>query len=243
MTEQEIIKKALVEVGDLGENTLYEIRLPFATTSGTFTLTFVNQQTSSIGFNASPEDVLAKLEGLENIGDGNVKVWGAKRGPYLVELIGEMGSTPYPEDLFPLTGNGSSLSPTGSVTVHQIKKGEPPSLASLASESYQNNSSKPNDVLIFLYVKLDLLNVLVGRASRLVDTSENEVDHKLRQRFLNLKQMLDDVQGRIDSMENVDPGLIGQSEFSRMYMGQITKRTPNGAPYGKMVRQHDGTYR
>jgi YD repeat-containing protein len=49
---------------------------------GTFTLSFSGQTTSSIAYNASASTVQAALEGLSNIGAGNVAVvqtWGTKR--------------------------------------------------------------------------------------------------------------------------------------------------------------------
>jgi hypothetical protein len=243
MTPTEIQRKALLEVGDLGENALYELRLPLSVSAGSYPLTFAGLSTGPIAFNAAPEEVKEALEALDNIRAGNVDVWGARRGPYRIAMIGEMGETALPVEDYPFTGVGTGLTPAGAVTVTQIKKGYAPSLAAEVITSYTSRASKENQDLILLYVKLDLYNILVPRAARLVDTNENEVDRKLRQKYLNLKAERDLVQNAISAMEAGNAALTGTQENFRIYTGQIIKRTPNNASYGKMVRMPDGTYR
>lgn len=80
-------------------------------TSGTFTLTYNGQTTSSIAYNATPAAVQAALGALNTVGTANVRVWGAGAGTYNAcfynQLYNKFNS---------LTGTGSGLTMTVSTT-------------------------------------------------------------------------------------------------------------------------------
>lgn len=73
--------------------------------SGNFTLTFAGQTTANIAYNASAATVQAALEGLSNIGVGDVAVTGSAGGPWTVTFQGALGGT----DVAELTGDPGTL--------------------------------------------------------------------------------------------------------------------------------------
>ncbi len=78
--------------GNLAQNEQQKISV--AAASGTYSLNFsttmpsATETTAEIAFDASAADVQSALEGLANIGAGNVEVSGAAGGPYTVEFKG-----------------------------------------------------------------------------------------------------------------------------------------------------------
>lgn len=85
-------------------------------TGGTFVLSFVNQPTSPIPYNADAVTVQAAINALTAIGAGNVLVTGNPAGPWTVTFAGVLATTPVPTlgvDSSGLTGT----SPSAAVTV------------------------------------------------------------------------------------------------------------------------------
>ena len=75
----------------------------------TFTLTFDGETTNDIADDATAATVKTELEGLANIGAGNVDVTGNAGGPYTVEFKGTLAK----QDVSLITG----VATTGTVTV------------------------------------------------------------------------------------------------------------------------------
>ena len=73
---------------------------------GTFTLSYRGATTATIAYNAANTAVDSALEALSTIGTGNVTVTGSAGGPYTVTGLE-----------FLLTGSGTGLTPSGTVTV------------------------------------------------------------------------------------------------------------------------------
>jgi hypothetical protein len=63
-----------------------------APTGGTFTLTWDGDTTTALNHNCANTDVLAALEALADIGNGNVAVSGPVGGPFLVTFEGTLAS-------------------------------------------------------------------------------------------------------------------------------------------------------
>lgn len=80
--------------------------------SGTFTLTYDGQTTSTIAYNASNATIISALEALSNIGVGDVDVTGAAlpAGTKTVEFKGALAATNVPQ----MTSDASSLGGTSS---------------------------------------------------------------------------------------------------------------------------------
>lgn len=104
----------------LNQNEEQQITVSNAT-GGTFTLTFDDQTTAPIAYNATAAQVKAALEALWVIGDDDISVTGNAGGPWIVEFVGDMGNANQPT----MTANGSGLqgnNPTVTVTVLQEGK-------------------------------------------------------------------------------------------------------------------------
>ena len=76
-------------------NEVQRITLPEGSDGGTFSLSFTDRtgvadSTGAISFDASASDVESALEGLSNIGAGNVDVSGSDGGPWEVEFTGTL---------------------------------------------------------------------------------------------------------------------------------------------------------
>lgn len=85
------------------------VSLPALTTGGTFTLSYGAQVTPALAWDAAAATIQAALEGLSTIQPGDVLVVGQEGGPWIITF-----NTAAPTAL---TGVGTSLVPTGSVTV------------------------------------------------------------------------------------------------------------------------------
>lgn len=91
-----------------------------APTGGTFTLSFVNQPTTGIPWNADAPTVQSAINALTAIGAGNVLVTGNAGGPWTITFAGVLATTPVPTlgaDASGLTGG------TPSVVVTVVTKG------------------------------------------------------------------------------------------------------------------------
>ncbi len=74
---------------------------------GTFTLTFDGQTTGNLDFDATAAEIDAELEGLSNIGAGDVAVTGAEGGPWTVTFTGALAGTDVP--VMDGTGDSTAL--------------------------------------------------------------------------------------------------------------------------------------
>lgn len=87
-------------------------------TGGTFTVALTGQSTTALAYNASSADVLAALGAISLIGVGNVAVTG--EGPYTVEFINDLGTSP----ISTMVPNASGLmGPSPSVVVTAVDPG------------------------------------------------------------------------------------------------------------------------
>jgi hypothetical protein len=84
-------------------------------TGGTFTLSFVNQVSGPIPFNATAQQVQTALTALSAVGAGNVTVTGS--GPYTVTFSGVLATTPVPTLGADPSGLTGGVSPSVAVTV------------------------------------------------------------------------------------------------------------------------------
>ena len=80
--------------------------------SGNFTLTYSGQTTANIAYNATAGTVQTALEGLVNIGAGQVSVAGSAGGPWTVTFTGTLAGT----NVVEMTGTDVDM-PGGSVSV------------------------------------------------------------------------------------------------------------------------------
>jgi hypothetical protein len=79
-----------------------------------FTLTYSGQTTTSLAAGATAAQVQAALEGLSNIGVGDVAVTGSAGGPYTVTFKGALGSTNVAQmTATPTGGSGTVTVATG----------------------------------------------------------------------------------------------------------------------------------
>ena len=125
------VTTSTTNVGDFGVSVVTNVEGSAATnekqvvylsgppTGGTFTLTFDGQTTGAIAFDASAATVDTALEALSNIGAGDVGVTGDAGGPWTVEFTGALAGVNVPL----MTGSGSSLTGSGSVTVATTTQG------------------------------------------------------------------------------------------------------------------------
>ncbi|RJO69770.1 hypothetical protein D5S18_28120 [Nocardia panacis] len=84
------------------------ITLPSGSTGGTFSITVDGQTASGITYNATAAAVRTALDALSTVGTGNATVTGSAGGSYAVTLPGTVTT---------VTASGSSLTPSGTVTV------------------------------------------------------------------------------------------------------------------------------
>lgn len=108
----------LVE-GVAPKNEIQRVRLGGTPTGGTFTLTFAGQTTAAIAYNANAAAVVAALEALSNIGVGDVAVTESATSDWLVTFQATYAETDVPI----MTGNGSSLTGGGGVSVTTTQQG------------------------------------------------------------------------------------------------------------------------
>lgn len=109
----EIDKVGPFQGGDIPTNEEAEITVD--ATGGTFTVSFDGETTSALAFNVSTADFEAALEGLSNIGPGDVSVTGGPGDdggttPYTVEFTGNYAGQDVPD----LTTDDTNL--TGGAT-------------------------------------------------------------------------------------------------------------------------------
>lgn len=93
-------------------NEVQVVQLSEVPNSGTFTLTFNSETTTTIAYNASAATVQAALEGLATPVPGDFSVTGSAGGPWTVTFTGAYAHT----NVAQMTGNGSLLVGAGTQT-------------------------------------------------------------------------------------------------------------------------------
>jgi hypothetical protein len=94
--------------------------------SGTFTLSYQGQTTSTIPYNAAATTVQSALRALSTIGAGNVSVAGSAGGPYTITFTGSLANTPVgliSADTSALVGVTPTIS-TATITTSQVAVNE-----------------------------------------------------------------------------------------------------------------------
>lgn len=87
-----------------------------AASGGTFTLTFEGEVTAAINYNETAANVLAALEALSNVASGDLSVTGSGTtgDPWIIKTLKDGA---HADTAVTLTGDGSSLSPSDTLTV------------------------------------------------------------------------------------------------------------------------------
>lgn len=113
--------------GNVSVNEQQTVTLPASTTGGTFSLTYgtptpsaTSATATGIPASASAAELQAKLAALSNIGAGNVEVTGPTGGPWVVEFKGGRFAD---TNVSAMTGAGTTLIPTGVVTIVTTREG------------------------------------------------------------------------------------------------------------------------
>lgn len=102
--------------GSGGVDEVQSVAVTGSPTGGTFTLTFRDQTTAAIAFNAAIAAVEDALEALPNIGDGDVRVTGSTGGPWAVHFVNDLGHQSLPLMTKNATGLTGGTSPNITVT-------------------------------------------------------------------------------------------------------------------------------
>lgn len=76
-----------------GANEVQTVTITGAPTGGTFSLTFKDQTTPALAFNATASAVQTALQALSTVGAGNATVAGSAGGPYTVTFAGALANT------------------------------------------------------------------------------------------------------------------------------------------------------
>jgi len=140
-------------------------------TGGTFTLTFDGQTTGNIAYNATGAAVQTALEGLANIGVGDVSVTGSSGGPWTVTFQGELRYRNVPmliEDETNLTGGTITIVETTAGVESTQTSGTPATSPNITFLNPYDSVSNPtgnkllaeNEVLLLehAYVSLNSRN-------------------------------------------------------------------------------------
>jgi hypothetical protein len=74
-----------------GTDEVQKIAITGTPGGGTFIVNYSGQSTAALAYNVSPADMQTALEGLSNIGAGNVEVYGTAGTEYYIVFRGELG--------------------------------------------------------------------------------------------------------------------------------------------------------
>lgn len=121
-------------------------RVAYAATSGTFTLDFDGEVTSTIAYNASAATVVTELEALSNIASGDVSVTKTVSGNQVTFEVTFKGAYRH-TDAPLLTADGSSLDGGQSIAVARINSGAATTNA-LAIVTYTAGGTTPPRIVI-----------------------------------------------------------------------------------------------
>lgn len=143
-----------------GTDEVQTVTITGTPTGGTFTLTYSGQTTTAIPYNATAAALRSALEGLSNIGVGDVTVTGGPGPgtPYVVTFTGALGNT----DVAQMTATGSF---TGGTTPAAAVTTTTPGVAGTSTTGYRaplvNTDPVPNGVGIELWSRAVLDNALL----------------------------------------------------------------------------------
>jgi hypothetical protein len=224
-------RQALREVGDNGRDTLWEVSLPISTSGGTWPLLWIGGSTAPVAYNATPAQVQTALEARPNIGTGNVIVRGVPGGPYRIQFAGALGGQSLPASSYPLTANGASLVPASTLVAVQLDAGESQALATIVTEIYTRHSAVTNEELLSLYIRRDLLYILLGESQKGIDVQTAQKMEKFKDQHDNLLALQELTLSEIHRLQAA--GAANQTAAGRgPSVRPMTKKTPNGLPYG-----------
>lgn len=192
-------KKAVAEVGDGGANAIYELRLPFATSGGSFAVSVGAGRTTPLPFSASALQIQTALELLPAIAVGGITVSGPKTGPFYLELSGDNAGQWIEEGW--LSADGSLLQPPATLTPVLLQNGRSMRLDAGAAKLWGEYGDKVAGYERYLFVKHDLLIGELARYARDVDGRDNDAESKQSQRFAQLRVLLNEVKGAIDRLD------------------------------------------
>lgn len=96
-----------------GTNEVQTVTVSGSPTGGSYTLSFAGQTTGAIAYNANAAAIQTALEGLSNVGDGNILVGGT--GPYTATFRSALGQRDVPQMTATSSLTGGT-SPTVAVT-------------------------------------------------------------------------------------------------------------------------------
>ena len=106
--------------GNAAVNEKQTVTLSEDVTGGTFTITYIDQETAALDFDSTVGEVKAALEALSNVGTDNVVVTGVA-GAWIVEFVGDLAAS----DIAALTTDDTNLvGDTTTTTVSETRKGE-----------------------------------------------------------------------------------------------------------------------
>lgn len=108
-----------IQEGSAAVNEKQLVTIPASTSGGTFTLTFEDETTGAIAYNASAATVQTALEGLSNIAPGDVSVTGASP-QWTVEFTGTYAATDVPL----MTASGDSLTGAARLRFELVREGK-----------------------------------------------------------------------------------------------------------------------
>ncbi|PQO33336.1 hypothetical protein C5Y96_10820 [Blastopirellula marina] len=94
-----------VQAAVANQNEQALLTMSASVTSGTFTLTYDESESTNIPYNATSASVKSALQSTASIGSGDVNVSGPAGGPWLVEFIGSLAG----QNVTAITSNGTNL--------------------------------------------------------------------------------------------------------------------------------------
>ena len=140
---------------------------PFQATGGSYTLSFEDQETGPIAWDASDAQVRAALEGLSTIGAGNVEVSaGSDAHEHIVSFTDELAYT----DLPSLEGNGENL--TGGTLVHLTVR---TNVNGFSGRVGEEAGAEYGGVAVYSYILSEGFNRTANRYVFAADSGSNEV--------------------------------------------------------------------
>lgn len=190
-------KRAILEVGEVGNNAIYEVALPLGATSGTWRLGFGGVWSAALPLAVDADGLELLAEAVSTVGAGNLHVSGVPKGPFRLELLGALGGQVMPSGW--LVADGALLVPSGVVSVVRVQNGSVQSLSELAAQYWDGQSETMAPYERFLNVKLGLLRVLMARFAGDVDGKDGDAEAKESQRFKHFQTLFNQTKG--DLME------------------------------------------
>lgn len=231
MTPLEYQREACEKIGDVSANCIWEIRLPLASSAGTFAISFNNSQTIALPYNASANLIQAALEDLDTVGDGGMIVEGAKKGPYILEANGDLAAMDFEEGI--LTTDGSNLVPPMNPTVQVLQHGKSPKYLGKAAKLWNEliQTYPEQEAFVALKIRYLLAEDLVAYYVNAVNRRERDFSADERDLFNNAMRLKAETKAAIDQYQ-LDQA---SSNLGASLQSRIEKSTPDGQPYGTLL--------